>query len=136
MFKGKLVLVCGINNSLSAANTPNVVYHKPSNSYVNGQDFEALFELLDKTVKRMMPNATCIYTPLIAPNERTWKTSHHCQFAFKKINQLIKERKHLELDSDLPVQMKWIRGRDKVHMDDIDGVRFWKMIFHGIDSTN
>ena len=84
----------------------------------------------------MAPNANFMYTPLIATNERTWKLSHHCQFAFRRINELIRDRKHLELESDLPVEMKWIRGRDKVHMDDYDGVRFWKMIFHQINDMN
>ena len=84
----------------------------------------------------MAPNANFMYTPLIATNERTWKLSHHCQFAFRRINELIRDRKHLELESDLPVEMKWIRGRDKVHMDDHDGVRFWKMIFHQINDMN
>lgn len=136
MFKGKMVIVCGINNSLSAANTPNLIHHEPTDTYINGQDFDAIFKLLDKTISRMMPQATPIFTPLITPNERTWKQSQHCQFAFRRINELIRDRKHLELDSELPLEMKWIRGRDRVHLQDDDGVLFWKMIFHGINAIN
>ena len=105
-------MVIGINNSLHAADVP---YVKPEgNTYVNAQDFGKLFELLDATILKMLPNANVKFAPLISVIDETWLKTEMCQNAFREINQLIANRQHVELDSNLPKQMNWIgRGRDK-----------------------
>ena len=93
------------------------------------QDFTAIFNILDDTIKSVLPKADVNFAPLIATIDPDWLNNPFCQDAYTEINRLIKKRKHVELDSDLPAKEEWIRGKDKVHMNDFDGIQFWKSIF-------
>ena len=87
---------------------------------------------MDSTLAKIFPKADVRMAPLIATDEREWQTCDLSQNAFREINALIKERKHVNFDSYLPSKMRWI-CRDKVHFKDFDGVNFWKMIFEQLD---
>ena len=131
-FEGKVVIACGINNSLHAADLPNIKLGM-DNRYVNAQNFDGLFRLLDDTMNGILPKAKVFYAPLIAVKQEGWDTTELCQSAFQKINACIKRRKHVSFDSYLPINMGWIGRkaniRDKVHFtNDYDGIDFWKMV--------
>ena len=131
-FKGKVIFACGINNSLHAADLPNIKMGA-DNRYVNAQNFDGLFRLLDDTMTEILPEAEVFYAPLIAVKQEGWDTTELCQNAFHKINACVRRRKHVEFDPYLPINMGWIGRktniRDKVHFsNDYDGIDFWKMV--------
>ena len=95
---------------------------------MNGQDFDGTFKLLDDTLANVFPRADIRLAPLIATKEKNWLECELSQNAFRSINKLIKERKHVKLDSFAPTKRNWI-CHDKVHFKDFDGVKFWKKIF-------
>ena len=96
--------------------------------YINNQNFVKYFEYLDDTTSKLLPNASIRFTPLIASGQNGWAETGVCQEAFVAINQLIRQRGHIDFDSFEPLNtdlMEW----DKTHMKDMDGIRFWKKIF-------
>ena len=132
VFEGKVIIACGINNSLHAADLPNIKLGA-DNRYVNAQNFDGLFRLLDATMTEVFPKAEVFYAPLIAVKQEGWDTTELCQSAFHKINACIRRRNHVQFDSNLPINMGWIGKKaslkDKVHFtNDFDGIDFWKMI--------
>ena len=125
------MLFCvGINDTTHATEVFNL--RLENNMMVNGQDFQGTFKLLDNTLAKVFPKADIRMAPLIATDEKNWQTCDLAQNAFKTINMLIKERKHVEFDSYQPSRRNWI-CHDKVHFKDFDGVKFWKKIFAQMD---
>ena len=103
-----------------------------NNVMVNGQDFEATFKLLDNILTKVFPRADIKLAPLIATKQDEWLTCELSQNAFYMINKLIKERKHVDLDSYRPTRRNWL-CHDKVHFKDFDGIKFWKRIFQQLE---
>ena len=126
------MLICvGINDTTHATMAYNL---KPNenNVLVNAQDFQGTFKLLDNTLSKVFPKADIRLAPLIATKDKAWQTCELSQNAFHAINALIRERKHVKLDSYQPVNKNWLCN-DGIHFKDYDGVKFWKTIFKQID---
>ena len=127
-----MLIEIGINNSLHAEDETNI-------EFIDGdipattQDFEAMFNILDNTVKAILPRATVRFAPLIATADPLWTGSKFCQDAYEEMNRLILMRNHVTLDSKMPVRERLIRGKDKVHMDDDDGIEFWTDVFKQLE---
>ena len=100
---------------------------------VGDQDFPSQFKLLDNTLTKVFPKADVKLAPVIATKDRRWLNDELMQNAFETLNELIKQRGHVEYDSYLPSKMNWI-CKDNVHFKDFDGVKFWKMIFEQLNA--
>ena len=131
-FEGDLVIVCGINNSLHGADVVNLKMNVDKNVYESNQDIEGTFKLLDMAIQKAVPKAKVTFALNLDTNDPTWAKTNVCQDIFNKINGQIRQRKHVEVDTKLPLKMRWISNTqyDKVHFaNDFDGINFWKMIF-------
>ena len=128
-FKGKVLIAAGINNSLHAAAPQHVTFDQNLDNYVSDQDFEAIFELLDDTIREIFPNASVRLAPLIAVKDELWLREEMMQETFVIMNGLIRSRRHVDFDSYLPSKRNWL-CYDKIHFKDYDGVEFWKTILN------
>ena len=126
-FKGNVVFVLGLNNSLSAQEKYNMKYDE-NGDYVNDQDFVKYFEYLDQTTNELFPNASVTFAPILSVGQAGWKETIVCQEAFIKMNQLINMRDHLDFHSSEPLDSGLMES-DKTHMKDMEGIRFWKRQF-------
>ena len=128
-FDGQVLIAAGLNNSLHAADPRHVTFDQDLDNYVSDQNFEAIFELLDDTIKEMFPKATVRLAPLVAVRDDLWLREEMMQEAFVIINGLIRSRRHVDFDSYLPSERDWL-CHDKIHFKDYDGVEFWKTILN------
>lgn len=94
------------------------------------QRFGDLFTYLDETLKKMAPNATVKYAPMIAPGYQAWINSQICRDAFVEITREIESRNHVQFDSYLPYRNRWLA--DNVHMYDDKAITFFTDIFKQI----
>ena len=90
-FKGKLLIAVGINNSLHAADLPNIEINA-RNEYTGIQNVEGIYGLLDDTLAQLFPHANIKYAPILATKEDGWDTSELCQKVYNEMNQQIKLR--------------------------------------------
>ena len=127
MFLISIILFIGLNNSLKACETRFMKLNE-NNCYVNDQDYDGYFNYLDDTIKELLPNASVKFAPLIASDQNGWKETELCQLGFRKFNEFVRARGHVEFDSYEPLNtgiMEW----DMTHMADLRGIEFWERIF-------
>ena len=130
-YDGKLILICGINNSLHAADR-NYLKTDAKGNYISSQNVSELFRYLDQVLLEMLPKAQIKMVPALTCNDKTWEKTEMCQKVYNEINDHIAKRSHVAIDPDLPRKMKWIANKefDKVHFEnDFEGINYWKMVF-------
>lgn len=122
-FTGQLILVIGLNNSLKAEREPF------SNEYGRSmQDIDAIYKLLDKTLLKMVPNATVFHAPVIKVVRGTWKRSQIAQKIYGDLNACIYRRPHLQFDPEEPLKND-LFDREGVHLEDEAATEFWARSF-------
>ena len=122
-FNGECYIILGLNNSLKAEMEPF------ANEYGrNLQDVDGMFELLDDTLKKVLPKATIKLAPVLDVENDAWNRSELKQKIFKEFNANIMKRNHLQFDPTEPKRLK-LFDREGVHLDDSKSVDFWTNIF-------
>jgi len=120
-FDGNLVLAFGLNNSLKA-----------ENKSFDGQDISFLFQMIDETIKEMLPKLKSVYfVPAIRVEREDWIHSIKCQKAFKIVNKEVESRNHSSISADLAHQKGWI-GEDGVHLHKNNAIKYWEDNFKDI----
>ena len=90
-FNGECYIILGLNNSLKAEMEPF------ANEYGrNLQDVDGMFELLDDTLKKVLPKATIKLAPVLDVENDAWNRSELKQKIFKEFNANIMKRNHLQ----------------------------------------
>ena len=83
---------------------------------------------MDETLEHLMPNAASIkYCPLVASSQPTYMDNQFFKDAFEAINEQIRSRPHVDMDSYEPIRRRLLK--DHVHMKNMEGIEFWRKIF-------
>ena len=126
-FTGQLILVIGLNNSLKAEREPF------SNEYGRSmQDINAIYNLLDKTLSKMVPNASVLHAPVLKVVKGVWKRSQIAQKIYGDLNACIYRRPHLQFDPEEPLKND-LFDREGVHLEDNAATEFWAKSFEASD---
>ena len=123
-FKGKLIVVAGLNNVLKADRLPFQNHRREST-----QNIAKLFELLENTLSDMVPNAEVIYAP---PLDVVQALPPIGNDIFAQVNAEISKRNHLNFDPSEPKRKNQF-DKYEVHMQDHLTVEFWSKIIAEID---
>ena len=125
-FEGLLIVVMGLNNCLKADIPPFALENGE-----NKQDVVQVMELLDSTISKMLPNANVVLTPILDVEEFKWKITGNCMSVFKKFNEQIRIRNHVNIDIAEPKRRN-LYDRGGVHLRDWESVQFWSRIFESL----
>ena len=118
-FNGKLIVVAGLNNVLKADRLPFQDFRREST-----QDIAKLYELLDKTLADMVPNAEVIYAP---PLDVVQTLPPIGKEIYAQTLAEVNKRNHLDFDPSEPKKKNQF-DRYQVHMLDLATVEFWSKI--------
>ena len=122
-FTGKLTLVIGLNNSLKSEREPFTNEHGK-----NLQDVDLMFNLLDKVVLKMLPNAQVNYVPALNIAKPAWIRSKLAQRIHGDVNANVYRRNHVPIDIDEP-RREGLFDQEGVHLYDNDSLDFWTKAF-------
>ena len=118
-FNGKLIVVAGLNNVLKADRLPFMDHRREST-----QNIAKLYELLDKTLEDMLPNAEIIYAP---PLDVVQALPPIGKEIYAQTIAEVGKRNHLNFDPSEP-KAKNQFDKYQVHMIDRLTVEFWSKI--------
>ena len=122
-FNGKLVVVAGLNNVLKADRLPFLDQRREST-----QNIAKLYELLEKTLVDMVPNAEIIFAP---PLDVVQALPPIGKEIYEQTLIEVRKRNHLKFNPSEPKEKNQF-DRYQVHMIDHMTVEFWSKIIADI----
>ena len=122
-FDGKCVIVAGLNNVLNADRMPFLDRRREC-----VQDIAKLYDLMDKTLADMLPNAEIIFASPLDVEQGLPPIGK--EIYAQTINE-VQKRNHLNFDPSEPKKNKQYDNY-KVHMKDLESVDFWTKIINQI----